>query len=112
MSVMTQLHATCRSSMINSSADAKPLASYSNERSASTSAARNGASSSMTAIKGSFDTVLSSTDRGQSRCLDRQAICHGFGGDRYDRQHFWSHDNAGAFQKDLQHKVAFGHWLR
>src|SRR5215208_821948 len=61
MSVMTQLHATCRSSIINSSADVKPLALYSNERSASTSATRKGASSSMIAIKDSCDTFLTAS---------------------------------------------------
>src|SRR6267378_2913645 len=56
MSVMTQSHEFPPLAAKNSSADANPRARYPSEQSESTSASRNGSSSSMTAIKGSLDT--------------------------------------------------------
>src|SRR5258706_12220036 len=56
MSVMTQSHEISPLAAKNSSADANPRARYPSEQSESTSASRNGSSSSMTAIKGSLDT--------------------------------------------------------
>src|ERR1700726_583671 len=56
MSVITQSHALSPSTATNSSADANPRTPYPSEQSDSTSAVRNGSSSSMTAIKGSLDT--------------------------------------------------------
>src|SRR6266436_5155855 len=56
MSVMTQSHEFSPLAARNSSADANPRARYPSEQSESTSAVRNGSSSSMTAIRGSLDT--------------------------------------------------------
>src|ERR1700726_3640074 len=56
MSVTTQSHEPPRFAAKKSSADTNPRARYSNEQSASTSASRNGSSSSTTAIKGPLDT--------------------------------------------------------
>src|ERR1700738_1343860 len=56
MSVTTQSHELSPPAAKNSSADANPRARYSNEQSDSTSAVRNGSSSSITAIRGSLDT--------------------------------------------------------
>src|ERR1700719_1382026 len=51
-----QSHEPCPSAAKRSSADANPRTSYPKEQSDSTSAMRNGSSSSMTAIERSFDT--------------------------------------------------------
>src|SRR5712675_3034903 len=56
MSVMTQSHEFSPLAARNSSADANPRARYPSEQSESTSAVRNGSSSSMTVIRGSADT--------------------------------------------------------
>src|ERR1700730_9080468 len=56
MSVMMQSHEPCALAARNSSADANPRTPYASEPSDSTSAVRNGSSSSMTAIRGSLDT--------------------------------------------------------
>src|SRR3984893_11948296 len=56
MSVMMQSHEPCALAARNSSADANPRTPYPSEQSDSTSAVRNGSSSSLTAIKGSLDT--------------------------------------------------------
>src|SRR3984885_8804042 len=57
-SVMTQSHERLASFAIKSSADAYPNAPYPSEPSASTSAVRNGSSSSITDISSSLDTHL------------------------------------------------------
>src|SRR5713101_8176923 len=56
MSVMTQSHELSPLAAKNSSPDANPRARYPSEQSDSTSAVRNGSSSSMTAMRGSLDT--------------------------------------------------------
>jgi hypothetical protein len=61
-SVMTQSHEISPCRAMNSSAEANSRAPYPNERSDSTSAARNCPSSSITTIVCSFDTVILSAD--------------------------------------------------
>src|SRR5277367_3793214 len=133
MSVMTQSHEPCASAARNSAADANPRAPYSSEQSDSTSAVRNGSSSSMTAIKSSFDTLrpfpgLPSGDRtfrmrrgcqetihecyaGLSRLLGPYHIGHADEIGQGPRAHF-SHGRASMnFHRDLAYSQIAGDLL-